>query len=153
MRVSRAVSLSVLTLGLTVGGITAAAADTATTVSSSTTAGGAASSFTHTLDGSFAAGSNSTSAKGIATMHTEAGKAEDGAAYYGTAATHVTTEGVRHTGTFVIADPSRRHGDDERDKRCRHDDKHGDHRGDFDRGRDRGDEHEGLVGDVLEDLL
>ncbi len=152
MRVSRAVSLSVLTLGLTVGGIGVAAADSATTLTSSTTAAGDKSGFTHSTDDSYVSGSNSTTAAGVADSLTEAGVAKDGAGYYRSTSTHVTDEGITHTGTFESTGPTRQHGDDEWSQQG--DRRWGEHRDDCDKRRGgHDDEHEGLLGDVLEDLL
>ncbi|MBR7833932.1 hypothetical protein KDL01_11685 [Actinospica durhamensis] len=156
MRVSRAVSLSMLTLGLTVGGISVAAADSDTRGASSTTASGVTSSFTHSTDDSFAAGSNSTSAAGVADTRAEAGVARDGASYDRIATTHVTDAGITHTGNFEAAGPRQR-GDDE----WRGEDSDHNRHGDCDRRRDhRGEdgefgehEHGGLLTDVVEDLL
>ena len=158
MRVSRAVSLSMLTLGLTVGGIGAAAADSDTTVASSTMASGDTSSFTHSTDDSFASGSNSTSAAGVADTRAEAGVAKDGAAYYRTAATDVTDAGITHSGNFESVGPARYRGDDEwKGEGSDH------RRSDCDRRRDHGNrgedgefgehEHGGLLTDVVADLL
>jgi hypothetical protein len=94
MRASRVVSLSVLTVGLTVCGIGAAAADTVNSTSSATTSTGSTSSYTHSNDHSFATGSITTSANGVSQNSTKTGIAPDGAAYYRTVSQWANAQGA-----------------------------------------------------------
>lgn len=146
MRASRAVALSALTIGLTVGGIGAAAADAAT--------GG---SHGYTSESSSGSGSTSTTAKGVTVDHDASGVTADGHSFdYGTHL-KVDLHGVTHCYhySYSSSHPSEHsksdHGKSDHGK-YGHEGSNGDQQ--YGHGqRGHGDENEGLLTDVLEDLL
>jgi hypothetical protein len=141
MRASRAVSLSVLTLGLTIGGISAAAADAVDTNSTVTTTNGTTSSYEYATDDSHGSGSITTSADGVTADQHEIGVSPDGTAFDHSSTLWVNAHGVGHSSTDARGD---------RDK-CKHHDEDG-WQGEgrwFNDDRD----HHGLIPDLVDDLL
>ncbi|WP_034265975.1 hypothetical protein [Actinospica robiniae] len=113
MRASRAVSLALLTVGLTVGGISAAAADASPSGSNHNVTSSAASS-----------GSNSTTADGVTSHRADEGVAMGSHAYGDSSYPSVQGKDVKHDCTCRdnqmdrdrYGDHHRRHHDDDADQ-------------------------------------
>lgn len=111
MRASRVVSLSVLTLGLTLGGIGAAAADTSGSGWSVTTSDGSTSAFMHSTDHSFAAGSITADSNHVAESRVVAGVDRDCREFFGKFSEFATDDAVGYKWDFKSA-RDRKHDDD-----------------------------------------
>jgi hypothetical protein len=142
MRASRAVSLSVLTLGLTIGGISAAAADAADSNSTVTTAKGTTSNFAYSSDNAYGSDSITTSAEGVTADQSETGVSPNGTGYDDSSTLWVNADGVGHSSTHSYTRGDQDKGD------------HHGNRGWLDQRWFHHDcDHDGLLSDVPDNLL
>lgn len=140
MRASRAVALSALTIGLTVGGIGAAAADAATGAPSSN----------YVTDTASGSGSVSSTARGVTVDHNASGVTAGGHAYDFSSHLKVDVHGVTHCYQYSSSHTSTPYmsGHD----KYGHEGTNGNQQyGQNHRGH--GQDDEGLLTDALEDLL